>query len=122
MSSFFKKSAVVFLMSFTQTVFANPQPTLTKQLLLEHEVDVAGTTVNTKTIHITLPPLFKSPLHTHEGAGARYVVKGKVKVVEGDNVGTYSTGEVFWESGKLMSIENVTSEPAELIIFEVISN
>jgi quercetin dioxygenase-like cupin family protein len=52
-------------------------------------------------------------------ARPRYVVKGKLKVTEDGKVNTYSVGEVFWESGKLMAVENVGAETAELIIFEL---
>jgi quercetin dioxygenase-like cupin family protein len=47
------------------------------------------------------------------------VVKGKLKVNEGGNTNTYSIGDVFWESGDLMSVENIGEDLAELIIFEL---
>ena len=53
------------------------------------------------------------------GPGPRYVVKGKLKVNEGGNTNTYSIGDVFWESGDLMSVENIGEDLAELIIFEL---
>jgi hypothetical protein len=40
-------------------------------------------------------------------------------VIEGGKVNIYSAGEVFWESGHLMSVENMGEESAELIIFEL---
>ncbi len=87
--------------------------------LLENTVELPSKSVNAKVIRVTFPPTFKTPWHMHEGPGPRYVVKGKLKVTEDGKVNTYGIGEVFWESGKLMQVENVGKEPAELIIFEM---
>ncbi len=87
--------------------------------LLENTVELPSKSVNTKVIRMTFPPAFKTPWHTHEGPGPRYVVKGKLKVTEDGKVNTYGIGEVFWESGKLMQVENVGKGAAELIIFEI---
>lgn len=70
-------------------------------------------------IRVAFPPAFKTPWHTHEGPGPRYVVKGTLKVVEHGKASTYTASEVFWESGELMSVENVGDDAAELIIFEL---
>lgn len=88
--------------------------------LLENTVELPSKSVNAKVIRVTFPPAFKTPWHTHEGPGPRYVVKGKLKVTEDGKVNTYGIGEVFWESGKLMQVENVGKETAELIIFEMV--
>ncbi len=87
--------------------------------LLENTVELPGKSVNAKVIRVTFPPAFRTPWHTHEGPGPRYVVKGKLKVTEDGKVNTYGIGEVFWESGKLMQVDNVGKETAELIIFEM---
>jgi hypothetical protein len=50
------------------------------------------------------------------------VVRGKFEVTDNGMVKAYSNGEVFWESGKLMAVENVGKETAELIIFELVSS
>lgn len=92
-----------------------------REVLSENQVELTSNTVNAKTIKVTIPASFKTPDHTHEGPGPRYVVKGKLKVIEGDKVGVYSAGDVFWESGELMSVENVGKGDAELIIFEISS-
>jgi len=68
---------------------------------------------------VILPAAFKTPLHTHEGPGPRYIVKGKLKVVDSGSTKTYSAGEVFWETGEQMTIENITNDSAELVIFEM---
>jgi quercetin dioxygenase-like cupin family protein len=98
------------------------KPGLIRTTLMENAVELPGKSVNAKVIRVTFPPAFKTPWHTHEGPGPRYVVKGKLKVTEDGKVGTYSVGEVFWESGKLMAVENVGAETAELIIFELAPN
>jgi quercetin dioxygenase-like cupin family protein len=102
-----------------ELVSAEQKVALNKAVLLENKVELPSKSVNTKVIRVTLPPAFKTPWHTHEGAGPRYVVKGKLKVVEGGKTDTYSVGDVFWESGDLMSVENLGDDSAELIIFEL---
>lgn len=105
------------------TVFADAdKPGLIRSLLLENSVELSSKNVNAKVIRVTFPPHFKTPMHTHEGPGPRYVVKGKFEVTDNGMVKTFSTGEVFWETGKLMAIENVGEETAELIIFEMAPN
>ena len=110
--------AAVFLINI-KTVSAQEKPTLNRALLLENKVELPSKDVNAKVIRVTFPPAFKTPWHTHEGPGPRYVVKGKLKVVEGGKTNTYSAGDVFWESGHLMSVENMGEDAAELIIFEL---
>lgn len=90
-----------------------------RKLLLEQQVELPSNTVNSRTIKVTLPAGFKTPDHTHDGPGPRYVVKGKLKVIEGDKTGIYSAGDVFWETGGVMSVENIGKSSAELIIFEL---
>jgi quercetin dioxygenase-like cupin family protein len=104
-----------------QTVFAGEKPALNRTVLMEKKVELASKNVNTKTIRVIFPPFFKTPWHTHEGPGPRYVVKGKLKVVEGDKTTIYKAGDVFWESGQLMSVENISDQTGELIIVELVS-
>jgi quercetin dioxygenase-like cupin family protein len=110
--------ATVFFIN-TQTILAQEKPTINRTVLLENKVDLPSKNINAKIIRVTFPPAFKTPRHTHGGPGPRYVVKGKLKVVEVGKTNTYSTGEVFWESGNLMSVENISENAAELIIFEL---
>jgi quercetin dioxygenase-like cupin family protein len=120
------KSAGLLLVTFIALLFINikivsaqEKPTLNRAVLLENKVELPDNNVNAKVIRVTFPPAFKTPWHTHEGPGPRYVVKGKLKVVEGGKTNTYSVGDVFWESGHLMSVENMGEDAAELIIFEL---
>jgi quercetin dioxygenase-like cupin family protein len=108
----------VLLINIT-TVSAQEKQTLNRSLLLENKVELPSNNVNAKVIRVTFPPAFKTPWHTHEGPGPRYVVKGKLKVIEGGKTNIYAVGDVFWESGNLMSVENMGEDPAELIIFEL---
>lgn len=120
------KLAGLVLVTFTtllcingQTISAQEKPTLNRSVLLENKVELSSNTINAKIIRVILPPAFKTPWHTHEGPGPRYVVKGKLKVIEGGKVNTYTAGQVFWESGHLMSVENMGEDSGELIIFEL---
>ena len=108
----------IFLFNI-KTVSAQEKPTLNRTILLENKVELSSNNINAKVIRVTFPPAFKTPWHTHQGPGPRYVVKGKLKVVEGGKTNTYSVGDVFWESGHLMSVENMGEDSAELIIFEL---
>jgi quercetin dioxygenase-like cupin family protein len=104
-----------------KAVSAEEKPTLNRTVLLENNAELSSNNVNAKVIRVTFPPGFKTPWHTHEGPGPRYVVKGKLKVVEEGKTNIYVAGDVFWESGKLMSVENISDGAAELIIFELAS-
>ena len=92
---------------------------LDKSTLLDKKIELTSASIDAKVIRVTFPPAFITPWHTHEGPGPRYVVKGKLKVIEGGKINNYSVGDVFWESGDLMSVENIGETPAELIIFEL---
>ena len=122
------QSAVLVLVWLTsllfiniKTVSAQENPTFNRTILLENKVELPSNNVNAKVIRVIFPPAFKTPWHTHEGPGPRYVVKGKLKVVEDGKTNTYAVGDVFWETGHLMSVENIGEDSAELIIFELVS-
>lgn len=100
-------------------VSAQAQTGLNRTVLLEKKHELPSPNIDAKVIRVAFPFGFKTPWHTHEGPGPRYVVKGTLKVVEHGKSSTYSTGEVFWETGELMSVENVGDDAAELIIFEL---
>lgn len=104
-----------------QTVFAEQKPVLNRTVLMENKVELTSNRINAKTIRVIFPPNFKTPWHTHEGPGPRYVVKGKLKVIEGGKTTIYHPGDVFWESGQLMSVENISGQTGELIIVELAS-
>ncbi len=113
---------LVTLMISAQVFSAQDKSFLNRTILLENKVELPSNNINAKLIRVIFPFAFKTPLHTHEGPGPRYVVKGKFKVIEGGKTNTYSVGDVFWESGALMSVENIGEDSAELIIFELAPN
>lgn len=90
-----------------------------RQTLLEKAVELPSNKVNTRVIKVAFPKGYKSPLHTHEGPGPRYVLKGKVKVEQEGQSHEYSPGEVFWETGQWMTVENVGDGEAEIVIVEL---
>ncbi len=95
------------------------EPGLIRTPILENAVDLPSKNINAKVIRVTFPPHFKTPWHTHEGPGPRYVVRGKFEVTDNGTVKTYANGEVFWETGAKMAVQNLSDETAELIIFEM---
>lgn len=113
-----KSLTTILLFIATPTVFAEAKPVFSRSVLMENKVELPSKNIVSRTIRVIFPPAFKTPLHTHEGPGPRYVVKGKLKVIEGGSTHIYQSGDVFWESGQLMSVENVSGQTAELIIVE----
>jgi len=90
-----------------------------RKLLLNKKISLPSKDIETHVIRVKFPKGFKTPLHTHEGPGPRYVLNGKLLVEDSGERKIYSTGEVFWETGSEMSIENVGDIEAEIIIFEM---
>ncbi len=120
--SVFKKAVLLMTVMFvapSHVALAKEADDIKRTILLQQVVTLPSPKVNGKVIRVSFPQDVKTPRHTHEGPGPRYVVKGTLQVVEGDKTGIYSAGEVFWESGQSMTVENVGGEPAELIIFEM---
>jgi quercetin dioxygenase-like cupin family protein len=91
-----------------------------RELLLKKHVALAAKEVDTNVIRVQFPKGYKTPLHTHEGPGPRYVVRGKLKVEDNGQSIIYDQGTVFWETGAEMTVENVGKAEAEIIIFEMI--
>ncbi|MFU8790400.1 MAG: cupin domain-containing protein [Methylobacter sp.] len=107
------------LLSPLAPLAAQEKTGLNRSVLLEKKLELPSPSIDAKVIRVSFPPAFKTPWHTHEGPGPRYVAKGQLKVVEGGKENTYAAGDVFWESGELMSVENIGDAAAELIIFEL---
>jgi quercetin dioxygenase-like cupin family protein len=115
-------AAVLILLLFVITDAASAggdEPGLIRTPILENTVELPSKNINAKVIRVTFPPHFKTPWHTHEGPGPRYVVRGKFEVTDNGMVKAYSTGEVFWETGAKMAVQNISDQTAELIIFEM---
>ncbi len=90
------------------------------QKVFETAAELPSNKINVVIRHATFPVGFKTPEHTHDGPGPRYVLKGKVEVQELEETQTFGAGETFWESGALMTAKNVGDEVAELIIVELL--
>jgi quercetin dioxygenase-like cupin family protein len=87
--------------------------------LLKKSVDLASPQITANVVRVTFPAGSKVPTHTHPGPGPRYVVKGKLKVVDGGETKIYTAGDVFWETGREMTVENVAGDESQLVIFEM---
>ena len=90
-----------------------------RELLLKKHVTLPAKDIDTNVIRVRFPKAYKTPLHTHEGPGPRYVLKGKLKIEDSGQTNVYGPGEVFWETGAEMTVENVGKGEAEIIIFEM---
>ena len=91
-----------------------------KETLLEKELQLASPKATVKVYQISFPKGFKTPPHTHEGPGPRYVQKGRVRIDEAGTLKEYGPGQVFWETGEVMTAENVSDGEAVLIIVEIV--
>lgn len=90
-----------------------------RQSLLRKEVDLAAPQITTNVIRVTFPAGSKVSTHTHPGPGPRYVLKGKLKVVDAGQTQVYTAGDVFWETGREMTVENVAGDESQMVIFEM---
>jgi len=91
-----------------------------KETLLEKELQLASPKATVKVYQISFPKGFKTPQHTHEGPGPRYIQKGRIRIDEAGTLKEYGPGQVFWETGEVMTAENVSDGEAVLIIFEIV--
>jgi quercetin dioxygenase-like cupin family protein len=90
-----------------------------REPLFQKDVELPSAKVRSNLIRVKFAPGAKTPVHTHEGPGPRYILKGSLKVEDAGTVKTYGPGEVFWETGAPMTVENVGGSEAELLIFEM---
>lgn len=90
-----------------------------RQTLLNRETTLPTNPVMAKVVRVEFPAGHKTPTHTHEGQGPRYVVKGHLKITDAAKSQVFGPGEVFWETGEPMTVENVGGSDAEFIIFEM---
>lgn len=112
--------ALSLLFSYAASSTADEsQVTPSRQMLLQKKVSLPSSTVDTKVIRVQFPKGYKTPLHTHEGPGPRYVVKGKLRVEDSGDSHVFNAGEVFWETGAEMTVENIGGSDAEIVIFEL---
>jgi quercetin dioxygenase-like cupin family protein len=98
---------------------AEDRPKPSAKVLFEKVVDVPSK-IKVLVRLTTFPIGSKTPQHTHKGPGPRYVMQGKVEVVEGGETHTYTSGEVFWESGLAMTAENVGDGESKVVTVELL--
>ena len=92
---------------------------LSRQSLFKKRATLPSNTVDANVIRVYFPKGYKTPLHTHEGPGPRYVLKGRLKVEDSGETNVFGPGDVFWETGAAMTVENVGGGEAEILIFEL---
>lgn len=110
-------ATAVATLPFLSTAAAESPPP--RQLLLKRPVELPSSTVETRVIRVQFPSGYKTPVHTHEGPGPRYVLKGRLRVEDAGQTQVYGPGDVFWETGAAMTVQNVGGGDAELLIFEL---
>lgn len=98
---------------------ASEPPAPSQQLLLQKLIELPSNKVDVRIFRMIIPVAYKSPLHTHEGPGPRYVLKGKIRIEEGGQTHDFGPGEVFWETGQWMTAENIAQTETELLIIEL---
>lgn len=106
-------------LAISSFAFADEAKMPPRQILLEKSIELPANQVNARVIRVNFPQGYKTPLHTHEGPGPRYVLRGRIRIEEGGQVQEYGPGEVFWESGQWMTAENISEGEAEIVIFEL---
>ncbi|MGR9052568.1 MAG: cupin domain-containing protein [Gammaproteobacteria bacterium] len=112
-------ASLVLFFICVQALSAKEPSKLRRESLFGKEVELPSNKVHANIVRVTFPPSFETPWHEHKGPGPRYILKGQLKVTEGGVTKTYSAGDVFWESGQRMQVENVGEGEAQLVIFEL---
>ena len=118
-STVFLRASMLTIAFWATAAFAEEINMPPRQILLEKTVEVPANKVNARVVRVIFPKGYKTPLHTHEGPGPRYVLRGRVKIEEGGQAREYGPGEVFWESGQWMTAENISEGDAEVLIVEL---
>lgn len=93
-----------------------------REVLLAKPLQLPSPAIFAKVVRVTFPAGYKTPPHTHEGPGPRYVLKGEITVEDHGQTATYKAGQVFWESGEAMTAGNRGREEAVMVIFEMAPN
>ncbi len=90
-----------------------------RQVLMSRPVTLQSNRVMTKVIRVEFPKGFRTPEHIHKGPGPRYVLQGRIRIIDQTGTRVYGPGEVFWETGDPMVAENVAEGTTILLIFEM---
>ena len=105
----------------SQSAVANEAraPGMSRQLLMKQTLPPMGSDMEARVIRVQFPSGFKTPEHTHEGPGPRYVLKGKLRVEDNGQTHVYGPGDVFWETGAAMTVHSIGGSDAEMLIVEL---
>lgn len=98
---------------------AKDAPLPPSKLLLEKVVEVPSKIAVVVRL-ATYPAGYKTPLHTHKGPGPRYILQGTLKVAEAGKTQTFAAGQVFWETGQPMTVENIGNAESQHLIVELL--
>lgn len=111
----------VLALGFATPVWANESaaPGMSRQLLLKQTLPPLGANSEARVIRVHFPSGYKTPMHTHEGPGPRYVLKGRLRVEDNGKTQVYGPGDVFWETGAAMTVQSISGDDAEMVIFEI---
>jgi quercetin dioxygenase-like cupin family protein len=115
----FLLTASALFPAFCDAAAAEKAEVFSRQSLLNKAITLPSPRIEAQVIKVHFPPGFKTPSHTHEGPGPRYVLKGKLRVQDSGEDHVYQAGQVFWESGSRMTVENVGEGEAEIVIFQM---
>jgi len=108
-------------LAFANGASATEKPSgFSRQTLLKKSVILPSADIETQVVKVHFPPGYKTPSHTHEGPGPRYVLKGRLRVEDNGEINVFKAGDVFWESGSEMTVENVGNSEAEIVIFQMV--
>jgi quercetin dioxygenase-like cupin family protein len=102
-----------------QASAAADTPGAARQMLLKKVVPLSANSVETRVIRVQFPSGYTTPLHTHDGPGPRYVLKGRLRVEDAGKTQIYGPGDVFWETGAAMTVSSIGGGDAEIVIFEL---
>lgn len=115
----FAIGSVWLLTLFSPDCSATEAPSPPQQILLERAIELPTNRSQVRVLRVVFPPGYKSPLHTHESPGPRYVVRGKLRIEEGGQTREFEAGQVFWETGNWMTAENVGNGEAEIVVVAI---
>lgn len=115
-----KIAAALIASTLTLPALAEEGPS--REVLLAKPVQLPSPSLFAKVVRVSFPAGVKTPLHTHEGPGPRYVLKGEITIEDHGQTLTYKAGQVFWETGEPMVAGNRGKEEAVLLIFEMAPN
>ena len=90
-----------------------------REILMARPLTLPGNEVTAKVIRVEFPKGFRTPEHIHKGPGPRYVLGGKIRIIDKSGTRVYGPGEVFWETGEPMVAENAADGVTVLLIFEM---